>query len=81
VLQAAASSLTANQAIEEFKERTLGKLRDVRCPDHHQAPRLSFRGATLREVSIQMSACCHKLAALANQRIGEGPGARGQGSA
>jgi hypothetical protein len=60
---------TASETIEEFKQRTLKKLDDVRCPDHHQVPRLSFRGATLRDVSIQMNACCAKLAALANQKI------------
>jgi hypothetical protein len=59
----------ASETIEEFKQRTLKKLDDVRCPDHHQLPRLSFRGATLRDVSIQMSACCAKLAALANEKI------------
>jgi hypothetical protein len=62
---------SAIEAIEEFKERTLNKLRDVRCPDHNQAPRVNFRGRTLHDVSIQMTACCHKLAALANQKIGE----------
>jgi hypothetical protein len=61
----------ASETIEEFKRRTLDKLHDVRCPDHKQAPRLNFRGATLRDVSIQMSACCEKLAELANQKIAE----------
>jgi hypothetical protein len=63
--------VSAIEAIEEFKERTLNKLRDVRCPDHHQSPRVNFRGRTLHDVSIQMTACCHKLAALANQKIAE----------
>jgi hypothetical protein len=57
------------ETVEEFKERTLDKLRDVRCPDHKQAPRVSFRGTTLRDVSIQVNACCEKLAALANEKI------------
>ena len=55
--------------VEEFKRQTWRKLQDVRCPDHHQTPRVQFRGATLREVSIQMKSCCHKLAALANLKI------------
>jgi hypothetical protein len=62
---------SAIEAIEEFKERTLNKLRDVRCPDHNQTPRVNFHGRTLRDVSIQISACCQKLAALANQKIAE----------
>jgi hypothetical protein len=57
--------------VEEFKARTLRKLQDVRCPDHHQPPRLRFEGSTLRDISIQMKACCDKLAALANQKIAE----------
>jgi hypothetical protein len=55
--------------VEEFKQQTLRKLQDVRCPDHHQQPRLQFHGSTLRDVTIQMKACCEKLAAIANQRI------------
>ena len=60
--------LTADP-LQEFKEETARKLREVRCPDHRQAPRLRFHGASLREVTIQMSGCCQKLIALANQKI------------
>jgi hypothetical protein len=56
-------------AVEEFKEQTLRKVRDVRCPDHKQPPRVRFMGATLRDITIQMSACCAKCAELANLRI------------
>jgi hypothetical protein len=55
--------------VEEFKARTREKLQDVRCPDHRQPPRITFHGSTLRDVTVQMSACCAKLAALANQKI------------
>ncbi|HEV1286498.1 MAG TPA: hypothetical protein VNU44_14350 [Bryobacteraceae bacterium] len=57
--------------VDEFKERTASKLRDLRCPDHHQPPRLKFQGASLRTINIQMSACCAKLIDLANRRIAE----------
>jgi len=56
--------------VERFKEATENKLRDVRCPDHHQTPRLRFQGESLRNVSISLSGCCDKLMALANARIG-----------
>ena len=56
-------------SVEQFKEYTAGKVRDLRCPDHRQAPRLRFHGASLRDISIQMSACCDKLITLANQKI------------
>jgi hypothetical protein len=55
--------------VEEFKEQTLRKVRDVRCPDHQQAPRLRFHGSTMRDITIQMSACCKKCSELANLRI------------
>jgi hypothetical protein len=57
--------------VQEFKQRTGHKLRDVRCPDHRQAPRIKFHGTTLREVTIQMSGCCAKLIELANRAIAE----------
>jgi len=55
--------------VEEFKEQTSRKVRDLRCPDHQQPPRLRFQGLTLRDISIQMSGCCEKLIALANAKI------------
>jgi hypothetical protein len=60
-------------SVEEFKQRTAKKLETVRCPDHRQPPRLKFQGATLRDVTIQMSGCCSKLLALANRAIAERP--------
>jgi hypothetical protein len=62
---------TAPDRVQEFKQRTERKLRDVICPDHRQAPRIKFQGATLREVTIQMSGCCAKLIELANRAIAE----------
>jgi len=57
--------------VEEFKHQTLRKLQNLRCPDHHQPPRLNFRGSTLQDVSIQIKSCCAKLAAEANRKIAE----------
>jgi hypothetical protein len=57
--------------VDEFKERTASKIRDLRCPDHHQPPRLKFHGSSLRDIDIQLKACCAKLIELANRRIAE----------
>ena len=57
--------------IEAFKLRTERKLSGLSCPDHGRSPRLRFHGSSLREVTIQMSGCCQKLIALANQRIAD----------
>jgi hypothetical protein len=56
--------------VERFKQSTKEKLRGVRCPHHHQPPRLHFSGASLREVTISISGCCEKVMELANARIG-----------
>jgi hypothetical protein len=57
--------------VDEFKERTASKVRDLRCPDHHQPPRLQFQGSSLKNINIQLSACCAKLIDLANRRIAD----------
>jgi len=56
--------------VERFKRATEDKLRDVRCPEHHQPPRLRFHGESLRDISISLSGCCAKVMELANARIG-----------
>jgi hypothetical protein len=58
-------------SVDEFKQRTESKLRDVVCPVHRQTPRLKFTGGSLKDVNIQMSACCRRLIELANRRIAE----------
>src|ERR1039458_10748410 len=58
--------------VERFKQATEEKLRDVRCPEHRQAPRLRFQGTSLRDISISISGCCQKVMALANSRISVG---------
>jgi hypothetical protein len=55
--------------VQQFKQSTKEKLRGLRCPDHHQPPKLHFSGASLREIDISMSGCCAKLMQLANARI------------
>jgi hypothetical protein len=55
--------------VERFKQATGDKLRDVRCPEHRQAPRLRFQGNSLRDISISVSGCCQKLMDLVNQQI------------
>jgi hypothetical protein len=55
--------------VERFKQSTREKLRGVRCPDHHQAPRLHFHGVSLDEITISLSGCCARLMELANAQI------------
>ncbi len=65
----AATERTSRDQLEDFRELTAQKVRDLRCPVHGQPPRLRFRGSTLRDITIQMSGCCDTLLSLANQRI------------
>lgn len=60
--------------VERFKQATEEKLRDVRCPEHRQPPRLRFQGTSLRDISISLSGCCQKVMDLANLRIGSSVG-------
>jgi hypothetical protein len=55
--------------VERFKQTTEAKLRDVRCPDHRQPPRVRFRGSSLRDISISLTGCCAKVMEIANARI------------
>jgi hypothetical protein len=55
--------------VERFKQSTREKLRGVRCPEHHQPPRLHFHGVSLRDITISLSGCCAKLMELANARV------------
>ena len=64
-------ALPAPDAVQEFKNQTLRKLAGVRCPRHQKAPRVEFRGSTLRDITIQMSACCDGLSEIANRAIAE----------
>ena len=67
----AATERSSLEQVEDFRERTARKLRGLRCPLHGQSPRLRFHGATLREVTVQMSGCCDTLLGLANQKIAD----------
>jgi len=59
------------EKLDEFKRRTARKLDGLRCPEHGKTPRLTFRGASLRDVTVRMSACCGKLMELANRAIAQ----------
>ena len=67
--------------VERFKRATEEKLRDVRCPEHHQPPRIRFHGTSLRDITISLSGCCSKLMEIANARIGSPSLSNGLGGA
>ncbi len=64
--------------VERFKQATEEKLRDVRCPDHHQPPRVRFQGDSLRNITVSLSGCCSRVMEIANARIGSSQPARSE---
>jgi hypothetical protein len=58
-----------HQSDETFAQGACDLLRGVRCPEHHQAPRLHFHGVSLDEITISLSGCCARLMELANAQI------------
>jgi hypothetical protein len=64
-----AATALAPASLDEFKQRTQAKLKDVTCPRHRQPPRLRFEGDTLRDVRVSLSGCCNRLIEMANKAI------------
>ena len=56
--------------LERFKQATHEKLRHVRCPEHHRAPRVKFHGTSIHDIGVSLSGCCAKVMEIANAEIG-----------
>jgi hypothetical protein len=70
-IQSPAENPAQEASVREFKFNTARKLNSLRCPDHGQAPRVQFHGATIRDITVQLSGCCGKLIEMANKAIAE----------
>jgi hypothetical protein len=44
--------------LAKIKEQLTQKLAGVRCPDHGQSPKLEFEGDSIKNLKIQIRACC-----------------------
>lgn len=73
MLRTAERDIPEVQRLQDFKKHTEDKLRGIRCPRHGQAPRVTFHGRSLREITIRMSGCCDQLIQMANRAIAETP--------
>lgn len=67
--------MSDREALEAFQSTTRRKLSGVLCPRHGRAPQVEFSGASLREVSIRLTACCGEGITLANRAIAAPPAA------
>lgn len=59
----------SDKAQDGIKEMVKNKVRFVVCPDHHQAPRLTFQGIGLKDMKVQVSGCCQKVIDAANEAL------------
>jgi hypothetical protein len=62
-------TVSESERVEAFKSATCAKLNGVRCPVHNQPPRVRFLGKELREMVVNLSACCDRLITIANRAI------------
>jgi hypothetical protein len=53
-----AGSAVEDAIMAKIKEQLTEKLAAVRCPDHGQSPKLEFEGDSIKNLKIQIKACC-----------------------
>jgi len=51
-------SAVEDAILAKVKEQMTQKLSNLRCPDHNQAPEPEFEGDSLKNLKIQIRACC-----------------------
>ncbi len=60
-----------------IEQAVLGQIADhikkavgsVRCPEHHQAPKIKVKGRNLDNLSFEVSGCCEKLIEKVTQKL------------
>ena len=51
------------------KKSITNKAGDLVCPEHKKKATLTFMGKTLRDMSVNINACCDKFNAVVSKRI------------
>ncbi len=54
---------------EQVREQMQKKMEGLRCPEHDQVPQLEFSGTGLKDLKINIHACCDKMRARAAQAL------------
>lgn len=68
------SSASVGETIErtgmdQIREQMQKKMEGLRCPEHDQVPQLEFSGTGLKDMKINIHACCDKMRARAAQAL------------
>ena len=51
------------------KQSIMKKAGDLVCPDHNKKATLTIMGKTLREMTVNINACCDKFSGVVSKRI------------
>lgn len=57
------------QIVKATAEAVAKKLRSVRCPDHGQAPTVTFKAKSVKDLSWEIKGCCEKVIELATKKL------------
>jgi hypothetical protein len=47
--------------VEQIREQMQKKMEGLRCPEHDQVPQLEISGTGLKDLKINIRACCDKM--------------------
>lgn len=56
-------------AFEQVKKNVQERLRRVRCPEHHQSPRVTSSGSSLSNLSWSIEGCCDQVVSEAKKAL------------
>jgi hypothetical protein len=55
--------------VEQIREQMRKKLEGLRCPEHDQVPQLEITGSSLKDLKVNIRACCDALRARAARAL------------
>jgi hypothetical protein len=55
--------------VEQIREQMQKKMEGLRCPEHDQVPQLEFSGTGLKDLKINIRACCDTMRVRAAQAL------------
>jgi hypothetical protein len=55
--------------LESVKKAIIEKAGNLLCPDHKEMATLTFKGNNIKDLSVNIHACCDKFNAIITERI------------
>ncbi len=65
----AMSDALEQAAFEQVRKNVQERLRRLRCPEHHQAPRVTSSGSSLATLEWSISGCCDRVVDAARRAL------------